>query len=111
MQETVSIGLLMFGAFYLLIAGAGLLKMPDLFLRMSASTKASTLGISCVLLATGIYFGSATVIVRVLLIIAFMYLTAPISAHMLARAAYRGRVKLWENTVIDELKAAQQAEK
>lgn len=91
------------GTLLLLIAGIGIVRMPDLFLRMSASTKASTLGTGCILVAAMLYFGETVIVLRAFLIIAFIFLTAPVSAHMIARAAYRGGAKLYDKTQINEL--------
>jgi multicomponent Na+:H+ antiporter subunit G len=91
------------GAFFIFVAGLGALRMPDLFLRASATTKAATLGVGSILLATAIYFGELGVTSRALATIAFVLLTAPISAHMIGRAAYLSGVALWEGTILDEL--------
>lgn len=77
--------------------------MPDLFTRLQVSTKASTLGVGCTLLAVAIYFGELGIIVRALAAIAFFFITIPVAAHMIARAAYFVGVPLWEGTVVDEL--------
>jgi multicomponent Na+:H+ antiporter subunit G len=79
--------------------------MPDLFMRMQAATKAATLGASCMLLAVAVHFGELGVFTRAMLVIAFVFATAPIAAHMIARAAYSVGTPLWEGTVADELRA------
>lgn len=87
------------GLFFMLVAAIGVLRMPDLFTRMHAATKASTLGISGILLAALVYFQAAgTVTTRVVLIILFFFLTAPVGAHALGRAAYLCGVQLWPQT-------------
>jgi multicomponent Na+:H+ antiporter subunit G len=92
------------GAFFILIAGLGLVRMPDLFLRMSASTKAATLGVGCTLLGVALYFGDFATFIRAGAIITFLLLTAPIAAHLLGRAAYQDGVLLWKGTVFDDLR-------
>jgi monovalent cation/proton antiporter MnhG/PhaG subunit len=104
MSEILSSFLMIIGAAFALLAGAGVVRMPDLFTRMQAATKASTLGIGCIVLAVAVYFGDLSITTRALAIIAFVFLTAPIAAHMIARAAYFVGVPLWEGTVIDELR-------
>jgi len=95
--------LLLTGSIFMLVAAVGLVRMPDLFLRMSAATKASTLGILCVLGGAAIHFGDAVVTLRTLAIALFLYLTAPIAAHMIGRAASADpSVRLWEGSVVDE---------
>jgi multicomponent Na+:H+ antiporter subunit G len=89
---------------FLLLAAVGMLRMPDLFTRMQAATKASTLGIACVLLAVALHFTSIGVTMRALAALAFFLLTAPVTAHLIGRASYFVGTPLWERTVIDELR-------
>jgi monovalent cation/proton antiporter MnhG/PhaG subunit len=103
MNELLSSALLMIGAAFALLAGAGVVRMPDLFTRMQAATKASTLGIGSIVLAVAIHFGEMGITTRALTVIIFVFLTAPVAAHMIARAAYFVGVPLWERTIIDEL--------
>jgi CPA2 family monovalent cation:H+ antiporter-2 len=103
MNELLSSALLMIGAAFALLAGAGVVRMPDLFTRMQAATKASTLGIGSIVLAVAIHFGELGITTRALTVIFFVFLTAPVAAHMIARAAYFVGVPLWERTIIDEL--------
>jgi CPA2 family monovalent cation:H+ antiporter-2 len=92
------------GAAFGLLAAAGVVRMPDLFMRMQAATKASTLGIGCIVLAVAVHFGELGVTTRALATITFVFLTAPVAAHMIARAGYFVGVPLWEGTIIDELR-------
>lgn len=96
--------LMLIGAFFVFVAGVGAVRMPDLFLRASATAKAATLGIGAILLATTLYFGEVGATSRAVATIVFIFVTAPISAHMLGRAAYLSGVTLWEGTFLDELK-------
>ena len=109
MSEQVSAVLLVVGAFFMLLAGLGVLRLPDLFMRLQASTKASTLGVGCVLLGVAIHFQDLGVTTRVVLIIAFLFLTAPVGAHLIARAAYAVGVPLWKGTITDELRDRRRA--
>jgi multicomponent Na+:H+ antiporter subunit G len=95
--------LLATGTTFVLIAAIGVLRMPDVYMRLQVSTKGATLGAGTLLLAVPIFFGDVEIFVRVLLIIAFVFLTTPISGHMLARAAYIVGVPLWEGAIRDEL--------
>ena len=96
---------LLLGGLLTLVASIGVLRMPDLFTRMHAATKTGTVGVSAVTIGMMIHFGNITVTSRGLLVIAFFLLTAPVAAHMIARAAYRSGVSLWILTRIDEWKA------
>lgn len=101
--EIVSAVLLTIGVVFMLIAAFGVLRMPDVFLRMSASTKAATLGVGGVLLAAAVHFRELGIASRTIAIIVFTMLTVPVAAHMIGRAAYRNGVGLWSGTVLDEL--------
>lgn len=104
MHELVSAVLIVVGAFFMLVAAIGIVRMPDLYLRMSATSKAATLGGGLVLLATAFYFNELGVTSRALAAIAFLLFTAPIAAHVIGRAAYLTGVPLWERTACDELR-------
>jgi multicomponent Na+:H+ antiporter subunit G len=95
-------GLLIAGATFALLAGIGVLRMPDVFTRMQASTKASTLGLGCLLAAVALRNPELSFVIRSASIAAFMLLTTAVSAHVIARAAARGGAPLWEGTLIDE---------
>lgn len=109
MSEQVSAMLLLVGGCFMLLASLGILRLPDLFMRLQAATKASTLGTACILLATAIHFQDLAVTTRAMLVIAFFVLTAPVGAHMIARAAYAVGVPLWEGSVADELREQRNA--
>lgn len=88
----------------MLVAALGLVRMPDLLMRMHAATKAGTLGAALLMLAVTVAYEDAGVTVRALATVTFLFLTAPISAHVIGRAAYRsGTAHLWHNTGLDEL--------
>lgn len=89
------------GTAFMLAAAIGLLRLPDLYTRTHAVTKAGTLGVGLVVLAAAFAFGDLSVAARAILVLLFVLLTAPVSAHMIGRAAYLGNVSLWEQTVFD----------
>ncbi len=91
------------GALFVLISGLGIVRFPDLYMRVSASTKASTLGAGFSLLSLAVYFGELGITMRALATIAFLVITAPVAAHLISRAAYAVNVRLWEGTIADEL--------
>jgi multicomponent Na+:H+ antiporter subunit G len=98
------IGLVFFGMTFMLIAGLGILRMPDLYMRMSATTKAATLGVGLILVAAAVHFQDIAVTSKVIATIVFLLLTSPVAAHMIGRAAYFDGVPLWDQSVVDELK-------
>lgn len=95
--------MLVIGAFFALVAAIGLLRLPDIYSRMHAASKAGTLGSGLMLLAIavfGVELGAAT---RALAGIVFFLLTAPVAAHLLARACYETGYHLWKGSVLDEM--------
>ncbi len=95
---------LLVGAAFMLLAALGVLRMPDLFTRLQATSKATTLGVGCLMLGVAIHFGQLGTILRAGAIVALFFVTAPISAHVIARAAYFLGTRLWSRTIIDELR-------
>jgi multicomponent Na+:H+ antiporter subunit G len=90
------------GSAFALLAAIGVLRMPDVFTRMQVSTKASTLGLGCLLIGAALQLGDFGSFVRVASISAFLLLTTSVAAHVIARASYLADVPLWEGTVLDE---------
>lgn len=80
--------MLLVGAAFSFIAALGLLRLPDLYTRMHSASKAGTVGSGLTLIAIALVSFDSAVILRALLGFVFFLLTAPISAHLLARAAY-----------------------
>ena len=91
------------GTLFVLLAGVGILRMPDTYLRMAVTTKAATLGIGLILVAAAIYFNDLSTTTRVLAVIIFILLTAPVGAHLIGKASYITGVKMWEKTLMDDL--------
>ncbi|MCL7715405.1 Na+/H+ antiporter subunit G [Stenotrophomonas mori] len=81
--------LLLFGSFFILVGALGLIRFSDFFKRLHAPTKASTLGVGCLLVCSVAYhiFLGEDPQPRELLITVFLFITAPVSAHMMAKAA------------------------
>ena len=104
-MANIIIGLLLvIGAALIVISSLGLVRLPDLYLRMSASTKTATLGVGSILVAAAIFFNELGIASRALATVFFVLLTAPVAAHMMARAAYFNGVPLWRGTRYNELK-------
>lgn len=102
MAELVAGSLALVGAIFLVLASIGIVRLPDLFCRASATTKAATTGVGCLLVGVAVHFDDFAVTTRVIATLAFLLLTAPVAAHMIANAAYRRGVPLWSGTVRDE---------
>ncbi len=91
------------GAIFVLLACIGLVRMPDAYLRISVTTKAATLGIGLLLLAAAIHFQDFSITTRVMAIILFILLTAPVSGHLIGRTSYFSGVKLWKDSIMDDM--------
>jgi multicomponent K+:H+ antiporter subunit G len=82
------------GGFFALVGSIGLVRLPDYLMRLHAPTKATTIGVGGVLVASLLYFtGSGRFVVHELLMVLFLFVTAPVSALMLARAGIRLRLR------------------
>lgn len=96
--------LLLTGTALALLAGLGLLRFPDVFSRMHAATKPATLGLLCITLGAALRMEEDGDAVKLLLVAAFQFLTAPVAGHMIGRAAYRSGTGALDELVVDELK-------
>ena len=90
-QSIVIIFLLAGGCFFFLVGTVGLIRMPEAFTRMHATTKCDTLGAGLVLLALVVHQGFHVISLKLLVILAFIWLTNPTAAHIIAKAAYRSQ--------------------
>ena len=104
MAEIAGSIVILIGAFFLFSAGLGLLRMPDVFTRIQAGTKASTLGNILVLLGIGIYHPDWSL--KLLIIAYFVLMTNPLSSHALSRAAHAAGAPMAGSTVVDALREA-----
>lgn len=102
-RDLLAAALLLAGVLTALLAAAGLLRMPDVYTRMSATSKASTLAKMCVFLALALDFGELGVTTRALAAVAFVFLTAPLAAHAIGRAAIALGVPLFPGTKVNEM--------
>jgi multicomponent Na+:H+ antiporter subunit G len=88
-QAAVVAALIVIGNFFLLVGTVGLLRLPNVYNRMHATSKAATLGASSILLAGFVYFLPSGDALTSLVGIAFLFLTAPTGAHVISRAAQK----------------------
>ncbi len=104
LQEIIVAFFLLFGIFFIITGTVGLLRLPDFYNRIHAPTKATTLGVSSTILGAVIHFYGFPPAdgFKELLAILFIFLTAPVGAHMLAKAAYHSKIDLWKDTIVDE---------
>jgi multicomponent Na+:H+ antiporter subunit G len=102
--DVVAAILLLIGSIFTLSASIGLLRLPDVYSRMHAASKAGTLGSCVILLALAVVEADISVATRVVAAIIFFIITAPISAHLLARAALTAGYPLWRGSVRNEFR-------
>lgn len=88
--------LLISGALFALIAAIGIVRMPDLYCRMHAATKAGAFGVSLILLALCVAMPLLRVCIQSVLIISFFYLTAPVAAHIIGRVGLNQKLPPWK---------------
>ena len=103
MNDIITAFFLLAGGIFCFIASLGMLRLPDTIIRMHAATKAGALGAGLIFLAQIFYYSELSTTLRSIAAIIFLLLTAPVAAHLIGRAAYCSKVKLWEKTWIDEL--------
>lgn len=112
MFETVVLAivliLIIIGTIFSMFCAIGIIRLPDVYTRIHATTKTATIGVLCTLVAAFLYFAfiERFISIRLLLGIFFVFLTAPVAGHLISRSAYQSDVPLTETTVQDELREA-----
>lgn len=107
MNEIAAAVLLVVGTLFTVVGSVGLVRLPDFYTRMHAPTKATTVGVSSILAAAALLLpgNGLALAAKAALVIVFLFLTAPIGAHMMARAARHGGIRPMPGTH-DELPPA-----
>jgi multicomponent Na+:H+ antiporter subunit G len=101
MNETIGLILIVIGVLFDLLGCVGLVRLPDVYNRIQASTKCVVLGTTLSLLGAMVWLGTAAVIIKGLVCILFVLITSATAAHALARAAHRSGVPLATESVVD----------
>jgi multicomponent Na+:H+ antiporter subunit G len=105
--EVVASVAILLGSALALVAGIGLVRLPDVFARMHAATKPATLGLVLICLGAGVTDAELADVAKLVLVVVLQFLTAPVGAHMVGRAAYHAGGLLHADTVLDELAATE----
>jgi multicomponent Na+:H+ antiporter subunit G len=92
------------------LSAVGVLRMPDAYIRLQVASKTSSLGIALLMLGVAAHFDEISITIRALLVVVFLFLTAPVAAHVICRAAYLSGVPLAAATELDELAGAYDAD-
>lgn len=103
MTETLGSVLIVFGAAFSALAGFGQVRFSDLFVRMHIATKPPTLGLLLVGIGAGLKIDGQGAVAALLLTVALQFLTAPVAAHLIGRAAHRRGEWERDNVVMDDL--------
>ncbi|WP_182084942.1 monovalent cation/H(+) antiporter subunit G [Aureimonas sp. ME7] len=98
------------GAMFALVASVGILRLPDFYTRVHAASKAGTIGSALALVALAIVSVQTAEVLRAIAAIVFFFLTAPIAAHLLGKAAYSAGYRMWSGSVLDEMPDARRPE-
>jgi multicomponent K+:H+ antiporter subunit G len=92
MPDVIVSLLLLVGSFFLLVGALSLVRLPDFFMRLHGPTKSTTLGVGGMLLAAIVHAAGRDFSLRELLIMLFLFITAPVSAYLLGQAGLRRRI-------------------
>lgn len=87
--------LILLGSVFIFIAALGLLRFKDLYSRMHATTKATSFGVLLLILGIALFFNTSIIWIKSVLVVVFIYLTAPLAAHSIARS-YKERDKSFD---------------
>lgn len=104
--ELIGALLILIGSIVSVISAIGIIRFPDIYTRAHAATKTTTLAVLLTLVGAFLYLwlSESFISIRLILGIIFVFLTAPVSGHLILRASYRSGVKMSESTTEDELK-------
>jgi multicomponent Na+:H+ antiporter subunit G len=103
MTEIVTAALMLLGGLFMVLSAIGVVRMPDVYMRLQVASKASSLGAGCLMAAVALHFAELGIVVRALLVVVFIFMTTPVSAHLIGRAAYLTGVRLWDRSGQDDL--------
>ena len=109
MIEITGYFLMTIGVLFDIFGCIGLVRFPDVYNRLQASTKCVTLGTILLLFGVALVSGSGATIAKTIVCAALILLTSPTAAHAIAKGAYASGVRLWEHSVVD--KYSEQAER
>ena len=110
-MNSIAIILVSVGLFFNLVGCIGLVRFPDIYNRLQASTKCVTLGTVLILLAPVVQFGWNSISVKALLCIAFIFMTAPTAAHAISRGSHRAGFPLWKGSIVDRYAEDRESQK
>lgn len=101
--DTLAIFFLIAGLFFMLVGAVGVFRLPDVYHRLHAASKCSTLGMMGLVLAASLHIGTPDVIAKSIAVVLFIFVSNPVGSHILAKAAHRDKAPQWKGTLSDEL--------
>jgi multicomponent Na+:H+ antiporter subunit G len=102
MIEIISAIVIILGVLFVVIGAVGLLRLPDFYIRISAITKAATVGVACIMIGVALNYNEISIAIKAFAVVLFLLITSPIAAHIIGRAAYDEGVPLWKKTEVNE---------
>jgi multicomponent Na+:H+ antiporter subunit G len=102
MLEVIAAVLLALGGLFCFVAGIGIIRLGDIFMRMHASTKAGTLGVALIALAMMMLAENWMNVLEPLFVFLFMIATIPLGSHLIGRAAFRTHIPMQADTQADQ---------
>lgn len=102
MSDIIGYILITIGILFDICGCIGLVRLPDVYNRLQASTKCVTLGTVLLLIGVALASGSGAITGKVILCAIFILVTSPTAAHAIAKGAYASGVKLWKDSVVDK---------
>lgn len=111
MNDTLGMAFIVVGLAFDLLGCVGLVRLPDVYNRLQAATKCVTLGTCSIMFGVFLTFGVAAAGLKALLCMLFVILTAPVSAHAIARAAHRSGVRMCPGSVVDRYEEDREGER
>ena len=102
MTDIIGYILIIIGILFNIFGCIGLVRFPDVYNRLQASTKCVTLGTIMLLVGVALISGIGPLSAKAIACAIFILITSPTAAHAIAKGAYASGVKLWENSVVDK---------
>lgn len=100
--DFVSAAFLLGGVIFMFVGALGVVRLPDAYHRIHAASICVTLGLSAMLIAACFHLGAASILMKSLITIVFIFVATPIGSHMLAKAAHDTNLDQWDHTLSDE---------
>ena len=103
LRDVATIAFLVSGLGFMLIGVCGIVRLPDAYQRLHASSKCATLGLLGLLIGAAIHIGTPESVMKAVVTIVFAFVAMPVGSHVLAKAAHASGMRQWESTLSDEL--------